>query len=75
MAATIRSPYPANSGRSLFLGIVMPTRRTFELIVVTVLAMRPAMSLFHVWAAKTLGQQQPGSVAHGVAEIVTVVLS
>jgi hypothetical protein len=44
-------------------------------MVVTAILMRPAMSLLHVWSAKTLGQQAPGTFAHGVAEVTTVVLS
>jgi len=52
----------------------MPTRRIFELMIVTALLARPAFGLIHLWAAKTLGTQDPGSVAHGVAEIVTVLI-
>lgn len=32
----------------------MPTRRTFELIVVTVVLMGPVMSMAKIWAAKHL---------------------
>ncbi len=52
----------------------MPTRRIFELILITAVLVRPAFGLVHLWAAKTLGTQQPGTVAHGVAEIVTVIV-
>ncbi len=51
----------------------MPTRRILELTVVTVIAMRPVFGLVHLWARKTLDSAQPGSVAHGTAEILTVV--
>lgn len=52
----------------------MPTRRIFELCIVTAILVRPAFGLIHLWAAKTLGTQSPGSVGHGVAEIVTVII-
>ncbi len=51
----------------------MPTRRTLELIVVTVLAMKPVAGMIHVWSKKTLDTSTPGSVSHGLAEILTVV--
>lgn len=52
----------------------MPTRRIMELTIVVAILVRPAFGLVHLWAAKTLGTQQPGSLAHGVAEIVTVII-
>jgi hypothetical protein len=52
----------------------MPTRRIFELMIVTVLATRPAFGLARVWAHKTLGNSAPGSVSHGAAEIVSVIV-
>ncbi len=51
----------------------MPTRRTMELIVVTVLLMKPVTALAKLWSHKTLGTTQPGTVVHGVAEVVTVI--
>lgn len=51
----------------------MPTRRTLELAVVTVVAMRPVFGLVRLWSRKTLDNSQPGSIAHGVAEVLTVV--
>ena len=30
----------------------MPNRRTMELVVVTVLLLRPVISMVHIWAAK-----------------------
>lgn len=45
-----------------------------ELTIVVAILVRPAFGLVHLWAAKTLGTQQPGSLAHGVAEIVTVII-
>ena len=52
----------------------MPTRRIFELMVVTAILVRPAFGLIHLWGAKTLGTQQEGTLMHGVAEIVTVLV-
>ena len=56
------------------LGCVLPTRRIFEVALVVAILARPAFGLVHLWAAKTLGTQQPGSLAHGVAEVVTVIV-
>lgn len=52
----------------------MPTRRIMEMALVVAIFVRPAFGLVHLWAAKTLGEQQPGSLAHGVAEVVTVII-
>lgn len=52
----------------------MPTRRIFELIIVAAILTRPAFGLIHLWAAKTLGTQPSGTVAHSAAEIVTVLV-
>jgi hypothetical protein len=52
----------------------MPTRRIFELILVMGILIRPAFGLIHLWGAKTLGTQEPGSIMHGAAEIVTVLI-
>ena len=51
----------------------MPTKRTMELVVITVLLMKPVTALAKLWAYKTLGTSQPGSVSHGTAEIVSVI--
>jgi len=51
----------------------LPTRRTLELIVVTVIAMRPLMAVVKLWSHKTLATTPVGSVAHGAAEIGSVV--
>lgn len=53
----------------------MPTRRIFELIIVTGILLRPAFGLLHLETHKLLRNQQPGTFLHGVAEIGTVVLS
>lgn len=51
----------------------MPTRRIFELIIVTGILMVPAKGLLKMWAAKTLNTSDPGTIPHGAAQIVTVI--
>lgn len=51
----------------------MPTRRTLELIVVAVIAIRPVFGLVRLWSQKTMATTPQGTVAHGVAEIGNVV--
>jgi len=51
----------------------VPSRRILELIVVTTVAMRPVFGLVRLWARKTLDSQNPGTVSHGLAEVLTVV--
>jgi len=53
----------------------MPSRRTMELIVIVVLAMKPVTSCAKLWAHKTLAGSQPGSVSYGIAEVVNPVVS
>ena len=50
----------------------MPTRRTLELVIITVVASRPIFALAKLWAHKTLADTAPGGLAHGAAEIVSV---
>lgn len=52
----------------------MPNRRTFELIIITSLLMRPAFGTLRLWSSKTLRTKDPGSVLHGIAEIGVVIL-
>jgi hypothetical protein len=51
----------------------LPTRRILEVTVVTVVAMRPVFGLVRLWSRKTLDSSTPGSISHGLAEILTVV--
>jgi hypothetical protein len=51
----------------------MPSRRTLELIVITVVAMHPVAALAKLWAHKTLATTPHGGIAHGAAEIVSVI--
>lgn len=50
----------------------MPTRRIFEVALVAAILVHPAWGLVRLWAAKTIGSQPEGSLAHGVAEVITV---
>jgi hypothetical protein len=51
----------------------MPTRRTMELIVITVVLMAPALSMVHLWARKHLATT--ASTATGdAAAVVTQLL-
>jgi hypothetical protein len=51
----------------------MPTRRTMELIVITVIALHPVVALAKLWAHKTLATSPENSVAHESAKIVSVI--
>lgn len=52
----------------------MPTRRIFELIVVTNVLFWPARSTVKLWGRKQLATRLPGSVLHGVGEVVVTIL-
>lgn len=52
----------------------MPTRRIFEVMIIVAIAVRPAFGLAHLWAVKALATTEPGTVAHGTAEIVSVIV-
>jgi hypothetical protein len=51
----------------------MPTRRTLELVVITVLALQPVVAMAKLWSIKTLASAPNGTVLHGVAEVGSVV--
>ena len=51
----------------------MPTRRTMELVVITVVLLHPVVALAKLWSHKTLATSPQGSIAHSTAEIVSVV--
>lgn len=51
----------------------MPSRRTLELVVITVLALQPVMAMAKLWSIRALAETPEGSVLHGVAEIGSVV--
>jgi hypothetical protein len=51
----------------------MPTRRTFELIVITVVLLAPALSMVNLWARKHIvvsGNGPTAEAAHVAAEIL-----
>lgn len=52
----------------------MPTRRILELAIAADILMTPIKGMARIWAHKTLGTTQPGSILHGVAEIVVVMV-
>jgi hypothetical protein len=52
----------------------MPTRRIFELVVITTVLVLPARSVVRLWAKRQLGSQPEGSVLHGIGEVVVTVL-
>jgi len=52
----------------------MPTRRIFELIVITGVLLWPARATVRLWARRQLGAQPEGSVMHGIGEVVVTVL-
>ena len=52
----------------------MPTRRIFELIVITTVLIFPARATVRLWAKRQLGSQPEGSLMHGIGEVVVTVL-
>ena len=51
----------------------MPSRRTLELIVITILAAQPVFAMVKLWSIKTLATTQTGSVLHGAASLGSVI--
>lgn len=52
----------------------MPTRRVFELILITVVLWDLGKGTVRLWTRKTWAATEPGSLAHGTADIVSVFL-
>jgi hypothetical protein len=52
----------------------MPTKRIFELIVVTNVLFWPARSTVKLWGRKQLAVRQPGTVLHGAGEVLVTIL-
>ena len=50
----------------------MPTRRTFELMIVTVALARPVFGSVRLWSVRTMANTEPGSVLHTVAEVLSI---
>jgi len=51
----------------------MPTRRTLELMIVTVLLVQPVFAMIKLWSIKTAATSREGTVIHGAAEIGSVI--
>lgn len=52
----------------------MPNRRTFELIVITATLLFPARATVRTWAKRQLGSAAPGSIMHGLGQVVVTIL-
>lgn len=65
----MRAGYHPKNGHTF-----MPTRRIFEVALVIGILTRPAFGVVHLWASKTLAGQQAGSILHGIAEVVVVIV-
>lgn len=52
----------------------MPTRRIFELILITVALWDVGKGTIRIWTRKTWGATTPGSPAHEAADIVSAFL-
>ncbi len=50
----------------------MPTRRTMELILITVVLWDLGKGSIRLWTRKTWRATQPGSVSHSTAELVSI---
>lgn len=51
----------------------MPTRRTFELVVITIVLMQPVLAMAKLWSVKTMGTAKEGTVLHGAGQIGSVI--
>jgi hypothetical protein len=52
----------------------MPTRRIFELMIITGVLLLPARATVRLWGKRQLGAQPDGSALHTLGEIVVTVL-
>jgi hypothetical protein len=51
----------------------MPTRRTFELIVITTVLLAPVLSMVHLWARKHLVTAASGASSDAAAVVTQIV--
>jgi hypothetical protein len=51
----------------------VPSRRTFELIVITVVLMAPALAMVHLWTRKHLATATNAVVADAAAVVNTII--
>ena len=52
---------------------VMPTRRTFELVIITIILAQPALAMIHLWARKHLATAAAGATADAAAVVTQVI--
>lgn len=52
----------------------MPTRRIFELVLITVALWDVGKGTAKIWVRKTWGSTQPGSLTHEIADVVSAFL-
>lgn len=52
----------------------MPTRRIFELVIITGVLLFPARQTVRLWAKRQLGSQPDDSLLHTIGEVVVTVL-
>jgi hypothetical protein len=50
----------------------MPTRRTFELVVITVILMAPALSMVQLWARKHLVTSATAATSDAAAVVAQI---
>ena len=52
----------------------MPTRRIFELIIITGVLLFPARATVRLWAKRQLGSTSEDSLMHTIGEVVVTLL-
>jgi hypothetical protein len=52
----------------------VPTRRIFELVIITNMLFWPARSTVKLWGRKQLAVRQPGTALHGAGEVIVTIL-
>ena len=50
----------------------MPTRRTFELVVITVVLLSPALAMIHLWARKHLATTANAATSDAAAVVTNI---
>jgi hypothetical protein len=67
-------PRPGSKLSPTRLEGAVPTRRIFELIVITNVLFWPARSTVRLWGKKQLASSQPGSIGYTVGEVIVTLL-
>jgi hypothetical protein len=52
----------------------VPTRRIFELTVIVGVLLMPARATVRTWGRRQLAVHDPGTVMHGVGEVLVTIL-